>query len=101
MLMNVKDMLGVRVETRSGSHVGKVGGFEFEVETGHLRNMHVKHGGLVAGLMSEHLLVSWDAIIELSSEKVIIADAAVAEGVPAMSTSVGSPISTAFMKERS
>jgi sporulation protein YlmC with PRC-barrel domain len=81
MIFNTKIIIGRRVETRSGEAIGKVASFDIELETGHLHVMHVKHGGLVAGLVSEELLVPASAILEITKECVVIADGIVKERV--------------------
>lgn len=68
-------MIGVMVYTRSGQKLGKVASFNLDAVTGHLITMEVKPQGLVAGLASEHLLIPWDAIIEMTLEKVMVSDA--------------------------
>jgi sporulation protein YlmC with PRC-barrel domain len=77
MLVNTKDMIGVPVHTKSGEHVGKVANFDLDVLTGHLQTMHVKTKGIMAGVMSEDIMVPWDAIIEMSAEKVVVRDGVV------------------------
>jgi sporulation protein YlmC with PRC-barrel domain len=99
MLFNTQHILGVKVETKSGENVGKVASFDFEGDTGHLKNMHVKHGGLIAGLMSEHLLVSWDAILEITPDKVVIMDAVVPFKSPAVNAVGSISPGPALMKE--
>jgi len=77
MTVNTKEMAGTPVETRSGLSVGKVGSFDLEAETGRLSVMRVQVPRMLAGLISDELLVAWDAIIELNNDKVVIADTAV------------------------
>lgn len=77
MTVNTREMAGAPVETRSGLSMGKVGSFDLEAETGRLVVMRVQVPRLLAGLISDELLVPWDAIIEMSPKKVVIADASV------------------------
>ena len=99
MLFNTQNVLGLKVETKSGQNVGKVAGFDFEGDTGHLRTMHVKHGGMMSGLMSEHLLVDWISILEMTPEKVVVADAVVPIQAPAVNPVSGMTPGPALMKE--
>ncbi len=64
-------MVGVPVETRSGSPIGKVASFDFEQATGRLFNMNVHTRSL--GLAKD-LIIPWDAVLEITPKKVIIAD---------------------------
>lgn len=98
MKVNSKEMAGVQAETRSGWPVGKVASFDFDADTGHLQAVRVKPGGLVANLLGEELLVSWDAVISMSEEKVVITDASVPERARAIArTEPAAP--SAMLKE--
>lgn len=99
MLFNTKDILGLKVETKGGENVGKVAGFDFDGDTGHLQTMHVKHGGMISGLMSDHLLVDWMSILEITPEKVVVADAVVPMQAPAVNPMSGITPGPALMKE--
>ncbi len=100
MTVNTKDMVGVLVETRSGQGVGKVASFDLEKTTGHLVNIQVKPLGLVAGLTHEHLMVPWSAVVEMTQEKVVIADAVVSVGAEARAQASPTPTpSPTLMKE--
>ncbi len=100
MTVNTKDMVGVPVETRSGQPVGKVASFDLEQTTGHLVTLQVKPLGLVAGLTHEHVIVPWNAIVEMGPQKVVIADGAVnAAETLAQANPMATPTPT-MMKER-
>ena len=98
MHLNTKDMMGVGVETRSGRRVGKVASFDLDQATGRLVTLQVKPHGLVAGLTSENLIIPWDAIVELSYERVVIADAVVPAGSSVIAQANTAPSPT-LMKE--
>ncbi len=99
MRFNTKDILGLKVETKSGENVGRVASFDFEGDTGHLQSMHVKHSGLISGIMSEHLIVDWMSLLEITPEKVVIADAVVPVQAPAVNPMSGITPGPALMKE--
>lgn len=84
MVLNIKQLIGLPVFTRSEQRVGKVLSFDVNVLTGRLAVLYVKPSGLVARLRVEELLVSWDAIIEITAERVVIADSVIQAQVPAM-----------------
>ncbi len=73
-MMNTREMVGTPVVTRSGQPVGKVASFDLDQATGRLVTLHVKTPGLVPGLHGDELLVSWDAIIEMTPKQVTIMD---------------------------
>lgn len=81
MNINTRDLVGLPVQTRSGNSIGKVASLDVDTDTGRVAAFHVKSGGLVAGLLGDELLVSWDAVIELTSKALIVADATVPSGV--------------------
>ena len=80
MNINSRVLIGLAVETNSGKAIGKVASVDVDADTGRIAIFHVKAGGLVAGLLSDELDVSWDAVIELTSEKLVVADATVPQG---------------------
>lgn len=77
MLLNSKEMTGVPVETRAGYVVGKVASFHLDASTGRLVSMLVHAPGIVSGLFRDELVVAWDAILEMTPDRVLVADAAV------------------------
>lgn len=91
MLLNTKEMVGVAVLTRSGQSVGKVISFDLDAVTGQMMRLRIQTGGLVAGLLHTELYVVATAVISMSLESVVIADAAVTVGESASASSVASP----------
>lgn len=67
-------MTGVPVTTRAGGRVGKVASFNLDQATGHLITLEVKASGFVAGLATSHLLIPWDAIVEMTDQRVVVQD---------------------------
>jgi sporulation protein YlmC with PRC-barrel domain len=98
IIVNSKSMAGVLVETRSGEKLGKVGSFNLDAATGHLISLEVKPMGIVAGIAGETLPISWDAIVEMTPEKVVVIDGAIKDAKPVPANS-GPVISPTLMKE--
>lgn len=98
MYLNTKEMTGVPVRTRSGQSLGRVASFDLDDATGRLVNVHVKTGGIVSGLISDELLISWDAVVELSSEEVVVADASVQKHAHLFAQAT-TPATSGLMKE--
>ncbi|MDO8584301.1 MAG: PRC-barrel domain-containing protein [bacterium] len=97
MTVNTKTMVNVPVQTRSGTAVGKVASFNLDQTTGHLVTLEVKTAGLVAGF-GPHLIVPWDAIVEMNEKLVVIADQMVK--VTSGQLAHGNPMATpTMMKE--
>lgn len=80
MKLSSKVLIGLSVMTRTGVVLGKVSGFDIESDTGRIESFHVKSGGLVAGLLADELLVSWSAVVELSAERLVVADTMIPAG---------------------
>lgn len=70
MVLNTKQFIGLPVVTRSEQKVGKVASFDVDSLTGRLITLYVAPSGLVARLRVEELLVSWDAIVEITADRV-------------------------------
>lgn len=99
MNVNSKEMGGVQVETRSGMTVGKVASFDLDGATGRLVSMRVKSRGLAA-VMADELIVSWDAIVEITPEKVVVMDGWRPVGSEALAQAVPAVPAPTMMKER-
>jgi len=84
MRLNTKQVFGLPVETSGGSALGKACSADFDAETGRLTTLHVKTRGVIPGLMDEELLVDWSQIVEITAERVVVADASVPEGARAI-----------------
>lgn len=87
-MLNTKDLAGVAVITRSNQRIGKVASFDINHYTGRIAVMRVKATGIVARLSEDDLLVPWDAILEMTSEHVMIADGAVQAPATAIASSM-------------
>lgn len=100
MVLNTKHLNGLPVFTRSKQRVGKVMSFDIDALTGRIAVMRVKASGLVARLSDDELLVSWDAIMEMTEERVIIADNSVQVPASAIASAMNpTPASPTLMRE--
>lgn len=79
MNVNSKQMSGVSVFTRSGRLLGRLVSMDFDADTGHLVAIHVS-SGLVKGLLANELVIAWSDVMEMTMEKVVVADASVPAG---------------------
>jgi sporulation protein YlmC with PRC-barrel domain len=69
-----KTLLKLPVHTKSGTHLGKVAGFDFDVETHGILRYRVKPKGLAAGVLKQPLLISREQVLEISADKMIVDD---------------------------
>ena len=90
-LASAQALRGAPVWTRSGVEVGALEDLELDVDTGKLHHIQVRHGGWLKLVGVSHITVPWAQIIELTPQKVIIADAFVRE-LEVASSPLGSPI---------
>lgn len=87
-LCSFADAKGLPVFTRAGQLVGRVSGMVLDTEHGSIFQMEVRPAGLVQGLVSEHLLIRWNQIIQWREDRIIVRDTTVLEGTPAPASSV-------------
>ena len=90
-LASAQALRGAPVWTRSGIEVGQLEDLELDLDTGRLHHIHVRHGGWLKFVGVSHITVPWTQIVELSPQKVIIADAIVQQ-LEVASSPLGSPI---------
>lgn len=75
MPLSSHTLLGLPVETRSGTPLGKVVGFTLDEASQSILSYEVKRGRI----MSDHLLVHRGQVLSLTEEKMTVEDAAVKE----------------------
>lgn len=84
MNLNTKDLIGLAVQTRSGSAIGKVASFDVDADSGRIVTFNVKPGNLVTGLLADDLMISWASVLELTPKALIVSDATVPVGAKAL-----------------
>lgn len=57
--------------------VGKAAGFDFDADSGRLAALRVKTRGLVPGLLDQELVITWNQVVEITTEKVVVEDGSV------------------------
>jgi len=77
MRINSKELHGTPVFTERGISVGKISSFILDADTGKLIEILVSHRGIISGLLSDELIVPWNAIVEMSQERVVILDTSI------------------------
>lgn len=72
--MQENDLIGLRVETRTGQRLGRIVHFEVDVETQQVSKYHVAGQKLVADLLGRALLIDRHQVIAITAEKMIVED---------------------------
>lgn len=69
-----KTLLKLRVETKGGAVLGRVAGFDFDVETHAILRYRVRPKGLAAGMLKRPLLVAREQVLSIDAEKMTVDD---------------------------
>jgi sporulation protein YlmC with PRC-barrel domain len=80
MFIHSKDLLRLPVETKSGDFVGKVSGFDMDIETHFVRSYYVRAitpVNLLHGSLYGELVINSNLVISITKEKMIVEDGAV------------------------
>ena len=73
-LLDDKTLLKLPVETKSGAPLGRVAGFEFDVESHAIIRYRVRPKGLAAGMLKKPLLVAREQVLSIDAERMIVDD---------------------------
>lgn len=74
MVVNTKRLGRATVRTRSGTVLGKLSSLDFDADRGRLLALHVLPKGAVVGLLSDELVVTWQSIVSISEEEIVVQD---------------------------
>lgn len=77
--IKAKDIIGNKVVSQSGYQLGKVADFELDI-FGQRVIKYYTHGGLL-DFLKEPLAISADQVIEITKEKIVVADGVIPQGV--------------------
>lgn len=73
-MLDSKILLKLPVYTKSGTHLGKVVGFEFEQDAQMIVRWNVKPKGVAAQLVGGNLIIGREQVISISREKMVVED---------------------------
>jgi sporulation protein YlmC with PRC-barrel domain len=76
-----KELRGIPVYTKSGDRLGKIAGIVVDAERHEVREYSVSKSSLLSALLPGDLLINRSQVLELTSERMTVADAAVNERV--------------------
>ena len=74
MLINHKNLIGLRVVTKSDVNLGFISGFEFNTESQQIENYFVKRVKIFSGFIKERLVINKKQIVLIDNEKMIVDD---------------------------
>ena len=87
--MLAKQLIGLRVETRSGQKLGKIRDFELDPTGLGLKRIYVRQHSYVKGFVVGDLIIGKSSIVSVSEEKVVVEDLILAESVKTMMAQEG------------
>jgi len=89
MLISLKDILGKKVETKSGQSLGRVCDVYINIDVHEIEQFEVEPD-IIQRLMGKKLLIHRKQVIEIRKDKMIVEDGTVKQGrlVPAMDLDV-------------
>ncbi len=79
MLLSIKKIIGLPVETSDGTKIGKVADINLDIES-HIVNSYAIKSGFISG---ENLIIRRTQVISINDKKMIIEDGAIREKISA------------------
>lgn len=80
MLISSKNLLGLPVFTKLGQELGKISGFDLDIDTQSITKYYVKKHSILAELLGERdLLIDQSQVVSISKEKMIVEDSVIEE----------------------
>ncbi len=73
-MMSDEQLFKLPVYTKSGLHLGRLVGFEIEIESQMITHYQVRPKGLSARLFKTPLLVAREQVVSITEEKMIVED---------------------------
>lgn len=73
-ILDDKTLLKLPVYTKSGARLGKVAGFDFDVETHGILRYRVQPKGLAASVLKKPMLVAREQVLSIDAEKMVVDD---------------------------
>lgn len=73
-VLDDKTLLKLPVYTKSGARLGKVVGFDFDVETHGILRYRVQPKGLAASVLKHPMLISREQVLSIDAEKMTVDD---------------------------
>ncbi len=77
--LSSNDLLGLRVQTESGEHLGKIVGFDMDADQQQMTCYRVKSTQILTGLFRGQLLVRSDQVVSISKKEMVVVDSLLKE----------------------
>lgn len=89
MLISLKNIIGKKVETKSGQPLGRVCDVYINIDVQEIEQFEVKPS-IIKGLLGKKLLIHRKQVVEIKRDKIVVEDGMVKQGklVPAMDLDV-------------
>ncbi len=88
-VLEEKKLLKLPVETRSGTGLGRVLGFDIEVESQSVSRWRVRPDGLARRMLAHPLVVSREQVLSITEEKMVVDDSVEKEMELAKAKAIG------------
>lgn len=74
MIVDLKHLLGLSVETKSGEHIGRIHAVLMDVESQTVAQYEVRRPGILKEFLAPDLLVHRNQVLSLTKEKMVVDD---------------------------
>jgi len=74
MIISAKQIIGLRVETKSGQHLGRVRDFNLDADTLEIKTVYARPKNIAKELVSGDLIISRNLIISVDEKRMIVDD---------------------------
>jgi sporulation protein YlmC with PRC-barrel domain len=82
-MLNSKQFIGLKVETKSGEHLGHIRDFDID-NTLQIQKIYIKPQGIVKGLVENDLVISKDLVLSIDDQKMVVEDLEEKEAIKEM-----------------
>lgn len=78
MIISSQDLIGLPVFTQLEQELGKISGFDLDVETHAILKYHVKKHSIIEDLLgAKDLIIDQSQVISITSDKMVVDDAVI------------------------
>jgi sporulation protein YlmC with PRC-barrel domain len=73
-IIDDETLLKLPVHTKSGTHLGRVAGFDFDIDAHAILRYRIRPKGLASRLLKSPLLIAREQVLSIDAEKMIVDD---------------------------
>lgn len=74
MIVSAKQLIGLRVETKSGQYLGRIRDFEIDADTLEILRLFIRPVGIIKGFAAGDLIIAKSSVVSVDKEKMIVLD---------------------------